>query len=88
MKLTTSCENTTIPSHMDAKKSITCPVLSTPGSRTGKTATLLSYFDIKFVSYRSDSIKKLTCLMLENLARLSIPKCNNLINRDNQLGNY
>ena len=26
--------------------------------------------------------------MLENLARLSIPKCNNLINRDNQLGNY
>ena len=36
----------TIPSHMDAKKSITCPVLSTPGSRTGKTATLLSYFDI------------------------------------------
>ena len=47
----------TIPSHMDAKKSITCPVLSTPGSKTGKTATLLSYFDIKFVSYRSDSIK-------------------------------
>lgn len=58
MKLTTSCENnTTIPSHMDAKKSITCPVLNTPGSRTGRTATLLSYFDINFVSYRSDSIK-------------------------------
>ena len=36
----------TIPSHMDAKKSITCPVLNTPGSKTGKTATLLSYFDI------------------------------------------
>ena len=36
----------TIPSHMDAKKSITCPVLNTPDSRTGRTATLLSYFDI------------------------------------------
>lgn len=37
----------TIPSHQDSKKSVTCPVLNTPGSRTGKTATLLSYFDIK-----------------------------------------
>lgn len=36
----------TIPSHIDAKKAITCPVLNTPGTRTGKTATLLSYFDI------------------------------------------
>lgn len=43
----------TIPSHMDAKKSITCPVLSTPGSRTGKTATLLSYFDISSAEVRT-----------------------------------
>lgn len=59
MKLTTSCENTTIPSHMDAKKSITCPVLSTPGSKTGKTATLLSYFDIdELVSHKRDLMNK------------------------------
>lgn len=45
----------TIPSHMDAKSCITCPVIDTPGTRTGKTATLLSYFDInKLVSPRSN----------------------------------
>lgn len=43
----------TIPSHMDAKKSITCPVLNTPGSRTGRTATLLSYFDISSAEVRT-----------------------------------
>lgn len=36
----------TIPSHMDAKACVTCPVLNTPGTRTGKTATILTYFDI------------------------------------------
>ena len=49
----------TIPSHMDAKKSITCPVLSTPGTRTGRTATLLSYFDIdELVSHKRDLMNK------------------------------
>jgi hypothetical protein len=43
----------TIPSHMDAKKSITCPVINTPGSKTGRTATLLSYFDISSAEVRT-----------------------------------
>ena len=49
----------TIPSHMDAKKAITCPVLNTPGSKTGRTATLLSYFDIdELVSHRRNLMNK------------------------------
>ena len=52
----------TIPSHQDSKKSVTCPVLNTPGSRTGKTATLLSYFDIKTSVIWERSQKKLTHL--------------------------
>lgn len=43
----------TIPSHQDSKKSVTCPVLNTPGTRTGKTATLLSYFDISSAEVRT-----------------------------------
>ena len=52
----------TIPSHQDSKKSVTCPVLNTPGTRTGKTATLLSYFDIKTSVTWERSQEKLTHL--------------------------
>ena len=40
----------TIPSHIDVKKAVTCPVMNTP---TGRTATLLSYFDISSAEVRT-----------------------------------
>lgn len=52
-RLVLNTNDHTIMSHADVKQAVTTPVLNTPGSKTGKTATLLSYFDISSAEVRT-----------------------------------